>query len=67
MSTQEIGARLTAPQDAQQAIASSWAILDQQQAAARIWQHDASLWKSDPAVQEKIKDRLGWLTVANTM
>ena len=67
MSTQDIGATLIAPQDAQQAVASSQAILDQQQASPRIWQHDPSLWKSDPAVQEKIKDRLGWLTVANTM
>ncbi|HLG63359.1 MAG TPA: hypothetical protein VKY19_15585 [Ktedonosporobacter sp.] len=67
MSTQKTGASFVAPLDAEHAVASSWAILDQQQAAARIWQHDASLWKSDPAVQEKIKDRLGWLTVANTM
>lgn len=67
MNTQKTGASFLAPQDAQHAVASSWAILDQQQAAARIWQHDASLWKSDPAVQEKIRDRLGWLTVANTM
>lgn len=67
MSTQQTGANFVAPLDAEHAVASSWAILDQQQTAARIWQHDASLWKSDSAVQEKIKDRLGWLTVANTM
>lgn len=59
--------QLIAPQELQQAVANGWAILDQQQAATRIWQHDASLWKSDPAVQEKIKNRLGWLTVATTM
>lgn len=67
MSMQQTGASFVAPLDAEHAVASSWAILDQQQAAARIWQHDASLWKSDAAIQEKIKDRLGWLTVADTM
>src|SRR5689334_14922044 len=59
--------QLLASQDLQQGIASGWAVLDQQQALLRIWHHDATLWKSDPAVQEKIRDRLGWLTVVRTM
>ncbi|WP_069801444.1 bifunctional transaldolase/phosoglucose isomerase [Thermogemmatispora onikobensis] len=35
--------------------------------ARRIWERDASLWKTDRAVQQEIRERLGWLTVANTM
>jgi glucose-6-phosphate isomerase len=59
--------QLLAPQDLQQAVTSGWAVLDQQQAAPRIWQHDATLWKSDSEIQEKIKNRLGWLTVVDMM
>lgn len=33
----------------------------------RLWAKDPSLWKNDPAVQEKIKNRLGWLSLAETM
>ena len=33
----------------------------------RIWEKDASLWKPDPAVQKEIKERLGWLGVADQM
>jgi len=29
--------------------------------ASRIWEKDASLWSSEPAEQEKIESRLGWL------
>jgi transaldolase / glucose-6-phosphate isomerase len=28
---------------------------------ARLWSHDPSLWKADPAGQEEIRKRLGWL------
>lgn len=33
----------------------------------RIWDKDASLWKSEPDHQEIIKNSLGWLTVAGEM
>lgn len=33
----------------------------------RIWERDSALWKSDPAHQEIIRERLGWLTVAEAM
>ncbi|MGI8430157.1 MAG: bifunctional transaldolase/phosoglucose isomerase [Solirubrobacteraceae bacterium] len=37
----------------------------EQSVASRVWRHDASLW-GGPGVAE-IEDRLGWLTVAETM
>ncbi len=41
--------------------------LDEQAVPRRIQEKDASLWKSDPAAQAEIKDRLGWLTVVDQM
>jgi hypothetical protein len=33
----------------------------------RIWNHDASLWKSDPVQQQIIQQSLDWLTVVDQM
>jgi transaldolase/glucose-6-phosphate isomerase len=33
----------------------------------RIWNKDASLWKSEESAQKIIRNSLGWLTVANEM
>ena len=33
----------------------------------RLWQKDAGLWSSDAAVQASIRNRLGWLSIAETM
>jgi len=41
--------------------------LDEQAVPRRIQEKDASLWKSDPAAQAEIKERLGWLTVVDQM
>lgn len=41
--------------------------LDQQGLSERIWRKDASLWKSDPAIQKKILNRLGWLNIPEAM
>ena len=41
--------------------------LDQQELAKRIWAKDPSLWKEEEEVQKKIKDRLGWLTIVDSM
>ncbi|MBX6342329.1 MAG: transaldolase, partial [Thermomicrobiaceae bacterium] len=35
--------------------------------AERLWRRDPTLWSSDPSVQAKIADRLGWLDVAERM
>src|SRR5712692_3504041 len=41
--------------------------LDEQAVPRRIQEKDASLWKSDPAAQAEIEERLGWLTVVDQM
>lgn len=37
--------------------------LTKQDAVARVWSHDASLWKTDPDHQAIIRNALGWLSV----
>jgi transaldolase/glucose-6-phosphate isomerase len=34
--------------------------------SARLWAHDPSLWTADPAGQQEIVRRLGWLTLPET-
>jgi glucose-6-phosphate isomerase len=41
--------------------------LDKENFPRRLWDHDSSLWKSEPEHQKIIKNSLGWLTVADTM
>src|SRR5690349_5866455 len=41
--------------------------LDQQRFAARLWEHDATLWGADPGRTQVAANRLGWLEVARTM
>jgi glucose-6-phosphate isomerase len=41
--------------------------LERDQVVRRLEGGDASLWKSDPAVQKEIRERLGWLGVADRM
>lgn len=41
--------------------------LDAQKINTRIWEHDATIWKDQPAVVAKIQDRLGWLDVLETI
>ncbi|MBI3089282.1 MAG: bifunctional transaldolase/phosoglucose isomerase [Candidatus Tectomicrobia bacterium] len=37
--------------------------MQQQGFQRRLWEKDASLWTTDPTHQERIRSRLGWLTV----
>jgi len=41
--------------------------LQKQNIAGRLWAQDPTLWKSDAAIQEKIKNRLGWLNLVEDM
>jgi len=36
-------------------------------ALSRLWDHDASLWSQDPATQDVIRHRLGWLGIPQVM
>jgi transaldolase/glucose-6-phosphate isomerase len=49
------------------AINMNIAAAEQNGIAARVWQKDATLWKTEPAHIAEISNRLGWLTVASTM
>lgn len=42
-------------------------LLDKQNFSERLRAKDASLWKNDPKIQKQIRNRLGWLTVTETM
>ncbi len=41
--------------------------LQKADAPRRLWAKDSTLWTSDPAKREEIRDRLGWLNVAEKM
>jgi glucose-6-phosphate isomerase/transaldolase/glucose-6-phosphate isomerase len=41
--------------------------VDREQAARRLWAKDSTLWSADPAKRDEIRDRLGWLSVAEKM
>ncbi len=41
--------------------------LAQADAVARLWRNDATLWSQDPAIQQTIANRLGWLRIADVM
>lgn len=41
--------------------------MDKNQLARRLWSQDASLWSADEKIQAAIKNRLGWLHIAELM
>src|SRR6266849_638982 len=41
--------------------------LQKADAPRRLWAKDSTLWNSDPAKREEIRDRLGWLNVTEKM
>jgi transaldolase/glucose-6-phosphate isomerase len=42
-------------------------VLERENFVRRLWARDASLWKTEPERQQDIVNRLGWLTIADTM
>jgi transaldolase / glucose-6-phosphate isomerase len=51
----------------QPAVDTTLTRLQKNEAARRLWAKDSTLWSADPAKREEIRDRLGWLNVAEKM
>jgi len=51
----------------QPAVDARLAQLQKDDAPRRLWAKDSTLWSSDPAKRDEIRDRLGWLSVAEQM
>jgi transaldolase/glucose-6-phosphate isomerase len=51
----------------QPAVDSRVAQLQKEDAPRRLWAKDSTLWTTDPAKREEIRDRLGWLSVGEKM
>src|SRR5216683_4213709 len=51
----------------QPAVDTQLASLKKNDAAPRLWAKDPTLWSADPAKAAEIRDRLGWLDVAEKM
>jgi transaldolase / glucose-6-phosphate isomerase len=51
----------------QPAVDAQLARLQKEDAPRRLWAKDSTLWSADPAKREEIRDRLGWLNVAEKM
>src|SRR5882762_77133 len=51
----------------QPAVDARLAQLQKDDAPRRLWAKDSTLWSSDPAKRDEIRDRLGWLSVADQM
>ncbi|HXI95233.1 MAG TPA: bifunctional transaldolase/phosoglucose isomerase, partial [Candidatus Acidoferrum sp.] len=51
----------------QPAVDAQLAKLQKEDAGRRLWAKDSTLWSADPARREEIRDRLGWLNVAEKM
>ena len=51
----------------QPAVDAQVARLKKEDVSRRLWAKDSTLWSPDPAKREEIRDRLGWLNVAEKM
>jgi transaldolase/glucose-6-phosphate isomerase len=51
----------------QPAVDKQLATLQKGDAARRLWAKDSTLWSADSAKRDEIRDRLGWLNVAEKM
>ena len=50
-----------------QAVQRTLSDLEQQKFVRRLWDKDATLWKSEPEHQKIIRNALGWLTITQEM
>jgi transaldolase/glucose-6-phosphate isomerase len=48
-------------------VAARVAVLQKADAPRRLWAKDSTLWTTDPTKREEVRDRLGWLNVAEKM
>jgi len=51
----------------QPAVDAQLAKLQKDDAPRRLWAKDSTLWSADPTKRQEIRDRLGWLDVADKM
>jgi transaldolase / glucose-6-phosphate isomerase len=51
----------------QPAVDTQVARLQKEDAPRRLWAKDSTLWSADPAKRQEIRERLGWLDVADKM
>src|SRR5206468_371764 len=51
----------------QKSVDTALATMAEQNFLNRLWQKDPALWKPNPAEQNEITDRLGWLHVSDCM
>jgi transaldolase/glucose-6-phosphate isomerase len=58
---------LSMSHETQDHIQETLGVLEHDDFARRLWAKDASLWKAEPERQALIANRLGWLTMAETM
>ena len=55
---------LSVPGSLGKSVQGTLAKLEEQKFPKRLWDRDASLWKSEPEPQKIIRNALGWLTIA---
>ncbi|MGC2305419.1 glucose-6-phosphate isomerase [Candidatus Binatus sp.] len=48
-------------------VSAAYKELNENDFSARLWKKDPTLWSKEPALQARIKNELGWLTVPETM
>src|SRR4029077_3293610 len=51
----------------QPAVGAQLAKLQKEDAPRRLWAKDSTLWSAEPAKRQEIRERLGWLDVADKM
>ena len=61
------GSRVAVSGGLDQAVQKTLHKLEEEKFAARLWERDASLWKSEPEHQKIIRNALGWLTITREM